>query len=195
MTQDVIALTPQMPDTRTLLAGLHAGGPDLLVNRAGDGSVAQLCTAAGQVLVSVEAPWADAGHGDGPNSSDAMEFASDFQSRGVKDLAFEDKRKPEGLDLDVLVKSGDKITYGCQLKVVGKEHSIGSAARKIANDQLSGRIAGPKVAILDIHSTKSALTEATIRDVEHYAKKTGATFELRFKDGSITFPANGRIYP
>ncbi|MEV6746390.1 DUF6177 family protein [Streptomyces sp. NPDC051080] len=56
MTQDVIALTPQMPDTRTLLAGLLAGGPDLLVNRAGDGSVAQLCTAAGQALVSLEAP-------------------------------------------------------------------------------------------------------------------------------------------
>ncbi|MFI5771348.1 DUF6177 family protein [Streptomyces sp. NPDC051658] len=56
MTQDVIALTPQMPDTRALLAGLLAGGPDLLVNRAGDGSVAQLCTAAGQALVSVEAP-------------------------------------------------------------------------------------------------------------------------------------------
>ncbi|GGV96499.1 hypothetical protein GCM10015535_66140 [Streptomyces gelaticus] len=56
MTQDVIALTPQMPDTRTLLAGLHAGGPDLLVNRAGDGSVAQLCTAAGQALVSLETP-------------------------------------------------------------------------------------------------------------------------------------------
>ncbi|MEV5198879.1 DUF6177 family protein [Streptomyces sp. NPDC053720] len=56
MTQDVIALTPQMPDTRTLLAGLLAGGPDLRVNRAGDGSVAQLCTAAGQALVSVEAP-------------------------------------------------------------------------------------------------------------------------------------------
>ncbi|MFD7497959.1 DUF6177 family protein [Streptomyces sp. NPDC059832] len=56
MTQDVIALTPQMPDTKTLLAGLLAGGPDLLVNRAGDGSVAQLCTADGQALVSLEAP-------------------------------------------------------------------------------------------------------------------------------------------
>ncbi|MEU9851133.1 DUF6177 family protein [Streptomyces sp. NPDC047985] len=56
MTQDVIALTPQMPDTKTLLAGLHAGGPDLRVNRASGGSVVQLCTAAGQALVSVEAP-------------------------------------------------------------------------------------------------------------------------------------------
>lgn len=56
MTQDVIALTPQMPDTRTLLAALHAGGPDLRVNEAGGGAVAQLCTAAGQALVSLEAP-------------------------------------------------------------------------------------------------------------------------------------------
>ncbi|MFK4206649.1 DUF6177 family protein [Streptomyces sp. NPDC030920] len=56
MTQDVIALTPQMPDTKALLAGLLAGGPDLLVDQAGDGSVAQLCTAAGQALVSLEAP-------------------------------------------------------------------------------------------------------------------------------------------
>ncbi|MDK0521211.1 DUF6177 family protein [Streptomyces sp. ML-6] len=56
MTQDVIALTPQMPDTRTLLAGLHAGGPDLRVGEAGGGSVVQLCTAGGQALVSVEAP-------------------------------------------------------------------------------------------------------------------------------------------
>ncbi|MFE6666730.1 DUF6177 family protein [Streptomyces sp. NPDC057697] len=56
MTQDVIALTPKMPDTKALLAGLLAGGPDLLVDRAGDGSVARLCTAAGQALVSLEAP-------------------------------------------------------------------------------------------------------------------------------------------
>ncbi|WP_171117954.1 MULTISPECIES: DUF6177 family protein [unclassified Streptomyces] len=56
MTQDVIALTPQMPDIKTLLAALHAGGPDLRVNQAGGGAVAQLCTDDGQPLVSVEAP-------------------------------------------------------------------------------------------------------------------------------------------
>ncbi|WP_328901493.1 DUF6177 family protein [Streptomyces sp. NBC_00441] len=56
MTQDVIALTPRMPDTRTLLAGLHAGGPDLRVDEAGDGAVARLCTDSGQTLVSLEAP-------------------------------------------------------------------------------------------------------------------------------------------
>ncbi|MFS4091921.1 DUF6177 family protein [Streptomyces sp. AF1A] len=56
MPQDVIALTPQMPDIKTLLAALHAGGPDLRVNRAAGGSVAQLCTDDGKLLVSVEAP-------------------------------------------------------------------------------------------------------------------------------------------
>ncbi|MFK0140610.1 DUF6177 family protein [Streptomyces murinus] len=56
MSQDVIALTPRMPDIKTLLAALHAGGPDLRVNRVGGGAVAQLCTEDGQLLVSVEAP-------------------------------------------------------------------------------------------------------------------------------------------
>ncbi|MER6548312.1 DUF6177 family protein [Streptomyces sp. NPDC001250] len=56
MTRDAIALTPQMPDVKTLLAALHAGGPDLRVNSAGGGAVAQLCTDDGQTLVSVEAP-------------------------------------------------------------------------------------------------------------------------------------------
>ncbi|MEU9763715.1 hypothetical protein AB0D98_29210, partial [Streptomyces sp. NPDC047987] len=130
-----------------------------------------------------------------PAVHQAMEFASDLQSRGVKDLAFEYKNKAENLDLDVLVKSGDEIRYGCQLKDVDFEHGIGSAAQKIAKKQLLGEIAGPKVAILDIHDTKFALTESTIKTVEHCAKKTGATFELRFQDGSITIPANGSVYP
>ncbi|MER6357157.1 DUF6177 family protein [Streptomyces sp. NPDC001634] len=56
MPQDVITLTPQMPDIKTLLAALHAGGPDLRVNRAAGGAVAQLCTDDGRLLVSVEAP-------------------------------------------------------------------------------------------------------------------------------------------
>ncbi|GAA3845899.1 hypothetical protein GCM10022403_092190 [Streptomyces coacervatus] len=56
MTKDVIALTPKMPDTRSLLAGLHAGGPELNLTATDDGAVLQLCTAAGRPLVSVEAP-------------------------------------------------------------------------------------------------------------------------------------------
>ncbi|EST27379.1 hypothetical protein M878_25615 [Streptomyces roseochromogenus subsp. oscitans DS 12.976] len=45
-----------MPDVKTLLAALHAGGPNLRVSSASGGAVAQLCTDEGQVLVSVEAP-------------------------------------------------------------------------------------------------------------------------------------------
>ncbi|MFC8141142.1 DUF6177 family protein [Streptomyces paradoxus] len=56
MTKDVIALTPQMPDLPTLLAGLYAGGPDLGVNTTAEGAVVQLCATDGRPLVSVEAP-------------------------------------------------------------------------------------------------------------------------------------------
>jgi hypothetical protein len=56
VTKDVIALTPEMPDLPTLLAGLFAGGPDLGVNTTADGAVVQLCAPDGRPLVSVETP-------------------------------------------------------------------------------------------------------------------------------------------
>ncbi|MFE7837513.1 DUF6177 family protein [Streptomyces sp. NPDC057474] len=56
MTKAVIALTPKMPDARSLIAGLSAGGPDLGLTSTGDGGVLQLCTSVGRPLVSVEAP-------------------------------------------------------------------------------------------------------------------------------------------
>jgi hypothetical protein len=56
VTKDVIALTPKMPDTWALLAGLYAGGPDLDITAAADGAVIQLCGPGGRPLVSVEAP-------------------------------------------------------------------------------------------------------------------------------------------
>ena len=43
VTKDVIALTPKMPDTWALLAGLYAGGPGLTVDTGHDGAVVQLC--------------------------------------------------------------------------------------------------------------------------------------------------------
>lgn len=56
MTKDVIALTQRMPDPWTMLAGLLSGGPDKLVDRAGEGAVLRLCDDEGRPLVSVEAP-------------------------------------------------------------------------------------------------------------------------------------------
>lgn len=56
MTQDIIVLTPKMPDPAALLAALHAGGPDLTLTTTDDDAVIHLCTTAGRPLVSVEAP-------------------------------------------------------------------------------------------------------------------------------------------
>ncbi|MFD7814121.1 DUF6177 family protein [Streptomyces sp. NPDC059785] len=56
MTKDVIALTPEMPDLRALLAGFYAGGPDVGVSSVADGAVVQLCAPDERALVSVEAP-------------------------------------------------------------------------------------------------------------------------------------------
>src|SRR5690606_29244416 len=56
VTKDVIALTPKMPDTWALLAGLYAGGPDATVTAGHGGAVLRLCTPDGRPLVSVEAP-------------------------------------------------------------------------------------------------------------------------------------------
>ncbi|MGY0490405.1 DUF6177 family protein [Streptomyces sp. WG-D5] len=56
MTQDIVALTPKMPDPAALLAALHAGGPDLTLTTTDDDAVIHLCTASGRPLVSVEAP-------------------------------------------------------------------------------------------------------------------------------------------
>jgi hypothetical protein len=132
-----------------------------------------------------------------PAVHQAMEFAVELKSRGVNDIGFEYKGSTRGaeLDLDVLVRSGNEIKYGCQLKDVQAEHSVASAASKIAKKQLVGDIDGPKVAILDIQDSLSALTERTVSEVAHAAMRVGATFELRFRDGSVTIPPNGQIYP
>ncbi|MGI5473322.1 DUF6177 family protein [Streptomyces sp. CA-132043] len=56
MTRDVIALTPQLPDARTLAAALLSGGPDLRLQTLGEGAVVQLADEEGHPLVSVETP-------------------------------------------------------------------------------------------------------------------------------------------
>ncbi|CAM5512335.1 DUF6177 family protein [Streptomyces abikoensis] len=56
MTKDVIALTPRMPDTWALLAGLYAGGPDLGAEPSHDGAVIRLSARDGRPLVSLDAP-------------------------------------------------------------------------------------------------------------------------------------------
>ncbi|MEV5592892.1 DUF6177 family protein [Streptomyces sp. NPDC052496] len=56
MPQDVISLTPNMPDVHTLLAGLYAGGPDSRLTSTAEGAAVQLHSSDGRPLVTVEAP-------------------------------------------------------------------------------------------------------------------------------------------
>jgi hypothetical protein len=56
VTKDVIALTPRMPDTWALLAGLYAGGSATHVTAGSEGAVLRLSAPDGRPLVSVEAP-------------------------------------------------------------------------------------------------------------------------------------------
>lgn len=130
-----------------------------------------------------------------PAVHQAMEHAEELRSRGVKDLEFEYKDAGAKLDLDVLVRSGGKIEYGWQLKEVEGASGIRSAVKKIAAKQLAGPGVGEKIAILDIHDVKAALTDEILRNVEHAAQKSNATFELRFQDGSISVPPRGPVNP
>ncbi|MEU7132146.1 DUF6177 family protein [Streptomyces sp. NPDC046261] len=54
--KDVIALTPKMPDSWAVVAGLYAGGPDVEAAGVNEGAVVQLRAGDGRPLVSVEAP-------------------------------------------------------------------------------------------------------------------------------------------
>lgn len=56
MTKDVIALTKQLPDPRTIAAALLSGGPDLRLQVLGEGAVVQLADGDGHPLVSIESP-------------------------------------------------------------------------------------------------------------------------------------------
>ncbi|MBT2369232.1 hypothetical protein J7E88_28945 [Streptomyces sp. ISL-10] len=56
MTYDVIALTPGMPDARSMLAGLYAGGPELRMDSSAGGAVVHLRTSGGAHVATVEVP-------------------------------------------------------------------------------------------------------------------------------------------
>jgi hypothetical protein len=56
MTKDVIALTKQLPDPRSIAAALLSGGPDLRLRTLGEGAVVQLTDDEARPLVSIESP-------------------------------------------------------------------------------------------------------------------------------------------
>ncbi|MET8009719.1 hypothetical protein ABZU86_02780 [Streptomyces sp. NPDC005271] len=132
-----------------------------------------------------------------PAAHMALEHATDLQSRGLRanELAFEIKNDATGLDLDVATLKPDGVPdYGYQLKDVQNVEGINSAARKAAK-QLAGEGAVHKVAILDIHQPMAAFDAELAKKVEFLAGKSSATYYLRFDDGSVIIPDNGRVFP
>ncbi|MFE6739138.1 hypothetical protein [Streptomyces tubercidicus] len=126
-----------------------------------------------------------------PAVHQALEHAAELQAKNAGNIGFELKLPKQNLDLDVLVRSENGIEYGAQLKDLQSANGVKSAVTKIAKMQLAGPGVKMKVAILDIDDIKGALTERTLNAVQRAADRTNASFELRFKDGSLTvFPTN-----
>ncbi|MFJ5594766.1 hypothetical protein ACIQCG_34130 [Streptomyces noursei] len=126
-----------------------------------------------------------------PAVHQALEHAAELQAKNVGNIGFELKLPKQNLDLDVLVRSENGIEYGAQLKDLQSANGIKTAVTKIAKMQLAGPGVKVKVAILDIDDAKGALTERAMNAVQRAADRTNASFELRFKDGSLTvFPTN-----
>ncbi|MGW1838159.1 hypothetical protein [Streptomyces sp. NPDC002067] len=126
-----------------------------------------------------------------PAVHQALEHAAELQAKNAGNIEFELKLPQQKLDLDVLVRSENGIEYGAQLKDLQSANGIKSAVTKIAKMQLAGPGVKVKVAILDICDSKGTLTERALNAVQRAADRTNASFELRFRDGSVTvFPTN-----
>ncbi|GGN96025.1 hypothetical protein GCM10011579_097020 [Streptomyces albiflavescens] len=125
----------------------------------------------------------------------ALNQATELQSRGFSHLAFELKDDATGLDLDVTTLRSDGTPhYGYQLKDVDNIEGIKSATKKAAT-QLKGGTADAKIAILDVHQSIADLNAKMFKEAEFQARRAGATFHLRFVDGSVTVPPNGPVFP
>ncbi|NKI44562.1 hypothetical protein [Streptomyces physcomitrii] len=125
-----------------------------------------------------------------PAAHMALREATILQNKGFSHLAFEIKDEALDLDLDVAALRPDGTPqYGYQLKDVDSIEGIRSAAKKAAK-QLISPSDTTKFAILDVHRPRAELSAKMFNEVEFQARRAGATFQLRFEDGSITVPAD-----
>ncbi|WKX71356.1 hypothetical protein [Streptomyces sp. XD-27] len=123
----------------------------------------------------------------------AIRLAEDLQARGAGRVGVE--LDTATFDLDVYTRHPDgSIDYAYQLKDVDTIEGINSAAKKAAK-QLAHEGMSHRVAILDVHQPMGSLTPKMFNVAESQARKSGGVFLLRFTDGSITVPPNGRIFP
>jgi hypothetical protein len=130
-----------------------------------------------------------------PAAHMALVHATELQNRGFSRIAFEFEDNVSGLDLDVTTLHADGIPqHGYQLKDVSNISGIRSAA-KSAGKQLLPDAADTKVAILDVHQSIADLNAKMLKEVEFQARRAGATFHLRFNDGSVTVPPDSPVFP
>ncbi|MGD6741670.1 hypothetical protein ACOKM3_07480 [Streptomyces sp. BH106] len=123
----------------------------------------------------------------------AMRLATDLQEHGVGRVGVE--LDTTTFDLDVYSRHADgSIDYGYQLKDVDNIKGIKSAVEKAAK-QLNHEGIDHRVAILDVHQSMRDLTPRMFDKAEFQARDIGATFVLRFTDGSISVPPNGPALP
>jgi hypothetical protein len=76
-----------------------------------------------------------------------------------------------------------------------RQHRGDKSATKKAATQLKGGTADAKIAILDVHQSIADLSAKMFKEAEFQARRAGATFHLRFIDGSVTVPPNGPVFP
>ncbi|MEU6391743.1 hypothetical protein [Streptomyces sp. NPDC046939] len=123
----------------------------------------------------------------------AMRLATDLQEHGIARVGVE--LDTHTFDLDVYTRHSDgSIDYGYQLKDVDNINGIKKAAEKAAR-QLNYEGVTHRVAILDVHQSMRDLTPRMFNTAKFRAQDAGATFILRFNDGSITVPPNGPAFP
>ncbi|MFG3661402.1 hypothetical protein [Streptomyces sp. NPDC047706] len=123
----------------------------------------------------------------------AMRLVSDLQEHGVTRVGVE--LDTHTFDLDVYTRHADgSVDYGYQLKDVTSIQGIKSASAKAAK-QLKYPGMTHRVAVLDVHQSMRDLTPRMFDEAEYRARDAGATFLLRFTDGSITVPPNGPTFP
>jgi hypothetical protein len=125
----------------------------------------------------------------------ALTLADELQNRGATRLGFEFGRDVDAWDVDVYTRDPDgSIGYGYQLKnLLGvngiKRHAPGAA------EQLATFPMRHRVVIMDVHTSLSSLDARVFGKVEYEARIKGVVFWLRFEDGAVTIPANGRVMP
>ncbi|MFD7526996.1 hypothetical protein ACFV8E_05130 [Streptomyces sp. NPDC059849] len=129
-----------------------------------------------------------------PAAYAALTHATELQSRGFTRVGFEFGESTDVWDVDVYTRHADgSMDFGYQFKNIenfkGVRNHAGPAAEQLEYPM------SQRVVIFDVHQPAGGLPPRTFDAVERAARKSDATFLLRFEDASITIPPNGPVFP